>query len=143
VRIVSVNDGVADTTSPFAVEQEARLAHRQPLHLLLDAGAEVEARDRAVGTPLMLALDSPGAWNTELLLARGADPNAQDDAGVTALMRAAERLDDRVMKAFFARGARADLRDRRGLRAADYARRKYPDARLPAELGGPGGGRSP
>jgi ankyrin repeat protein len=45
--------------------------------LLLDRGAEVDARDYTERTPLILATTAGRLKVVELLLARGADPNAQ------------------------------------------------------------------
>jgi ankyrin repeat protein len=58
------------------------------VQVLLDAGADVNGRQRDAVTPLMSA-----AWNNELgfvrqLLVLGADPNARLESGLTALMLA-------------------------------------------------------
>ncbi len=56
---------------------------------LLDDGADVNARDAAGNTPLILAAFYAGPECVELLLERGADVNAANKAGVTPLIRAA------------------------------------------------------
>ena len=56
---------------------------------LLEAGADVNARDAEGNTPLILASFYAAPRCVELLLEKGADPNAANRSGVTALIRAA------------------------------------------------------
>jgi ankyrin repeat protein len=76
-----------DGMTPLLVA--ALSGHREMAALLLDHGADVEARDAAGGaTPLYQA----AAWGRtaviELLIARGADVNARNRAGKTPLAAA-------------------------------------------------------
>jgi hypothetical protein len=65
--------------------------YRSPLtELSLDAGANVNHRDKENATPLMLASRFLEARNARILLERGADPNLIDDEGNTALVCAIE-----------------------------------------------------
>ena len=64
-------------------------AHAEIAKLLLDAGADVEARDESGNTPLMNAASYGAVMVLKVLLARGADINATDADGGTALMDAA------------------------------------------------------
>jgi ankyrin repeat protein len=59
------------------------------LSVLLDKGADPNAKNDAGGTALMYAVDSLA--NTRLLLEHGADPNARSGEGRTALLIAAAR----------------------------------------------------
>jgi ankyrin repeat protein len=60
---------------------------------LLDGGADVNARDVAGNTPLILAAFYAGPECVELLLKRGAEVNAANKAGVTAMIRAATNFE--------------------------------------------------
>lgn len=56
---------------------------------LIEAGADVNARDAEGNTPLILASFYAGPQTVALLLEKGADVNLANRAGVTALVRAA------------------------------------------------------
>ena len=58
---------------------------------LLDAGAEVDARQQSGVTPLMGAAAGDSVELVQLLLAAGADPSLVDDAGRTAFDWATDR----------------------------------------------------
>ena len=58
--------------------------------LLLDAGADPDARQASGWTPLHSAAHNGDLELVELLLARGADPAAANDDGTTVLSMAEE-----------------------------------------------------
>lgn len=89
---------------------------------LLDAGAELEARDARGYSALMLAAYSGQLEATQYLLARGADPNTSDAAGNSALMGAAFKGDVAIARALLAAGADLAARNTAGLDAAGFAR---------------------
>ncbi|TYZ66798.1 hypothetical protein PybrP1_001022 [[Pythium] brassicae (nom. inval.)] len=72
--------------------------------ILLARGADVNARDRTMQTPLFLAIRNSRSEIVEELLAHGADVNAQDDALVTPLELANRSGSDHVAKQFQAFG---------------------------------------
>lgn len=89
---------------------------------LLDAGAELEARDARGYTALMLAAYSGHLDATQYLLARGADPNTSDHAGNSALMGAAFKGEVAIARALLAAGADLAARNNSGLDAMGFAR---------------------
>jgi ankyrin repeat protein len=91
--------------------------------LLVDRGAQVDARNRDDVTPLHQAVRARNLAVVELLLARGADPNARDKRGSTPLHRAVSSTGASgtagvdaapFVAALLARGANPDQRDARG-----------------------------
>jgi ankyrin repeat protein/mono/diheme cytochrome c family protein len=78
----------ASTIAPELVKA-IRDADAQAIGKLIDAGADMNARDAEGNTPLILASFYASPKCVELLLAKGADANAANKAGVTALVRAA------------------------------------------------------
>jgi ankyrin repeat protein len=97
------------------------------LKILLDAGADVNARAPDTGdTALLLAL-YPRQDATEIvrcLLEKGADPNAANNVGRSALMLATFGQPRTVVEALLRAGASVNARDNRGntalMAAADY-----------------------
>jgi ankyrin repeat protein len=60
--------------------------HIETVKLLLDKGANVNARNAVAETALTHASQKGNTEIVKLLLSKGADVNAKDDAGWTALM---------------------------------------------------------
>jgi ankyrin repeat protein len=77
----------ADSRGTTPLHYAAVLGSVEAMKLLLDAGADVNARNASDATPLILA--APSAAKVTLLLAKGADTKAQTKAGRTALIVAA------------------------------------------------------
>ncbi|KAI8686792.1 HET domain-containing protein [Fusarium sp. Ph1] len=104
-----------------AVSMFADTTDSDMLELLLDEGADVEAKDKDGNTPLM-----HGAWcltTAKLLLARGADVNARSKHGVTPLMKAAFYKENAgVVKLFLEHGADPTAKDEGGRTAASQAK---------------------
>jgi ankyrin repeat protein len=90
--------------------------------LLLDRGAEVNARDGAGHTPLYEAAGHGDKAIVELLLERGADVNAKDIGGDTALHRAAQYGNVSVAQVLIAHGIDINARTLYGKTARQYAR---------------------
>ena len=98
------------------------------LRLLLDAGADVDARDGWGRTALAYAAAVGNAAAVRVLLDAGADPDLADAAGATPLMAAADAAVDPasdraaadVARELLRGGASPDARDRAGRRAADF-----------------------
>jgi ankyrin repeat protein len=74
-----------------AVADDAGTDVTELVRLLLDAGADPNARSASGGTPLHTAGFTGNAPVTTMLLAAGADPEATDAKGLSPLDRARER----------------------------------------------------
>jgi ankyrin repeat protein len=109
----------APASSPLLVAIAA--GRLDQVKLLLDQGADVNARDGYGNTALLKAadrdvLDDAAKGMLDLLLAKGADVNAKDRDGNTALMRAADagKLQLDVIRFLADKGADVDAKDRYG-----------------------------
>lgn len=82
--------------------------------LLLDAGADVKARDQAGRGAVWAAAEAGDAGIVTELLARGGDPNEQDQVrlGQTALMNAAANQAPEAVRVLLKAGAEVDRRSR-------------------------------
>ena len=99
--------------------------------ILLDAGADVRARNRRGAQPLHYAADGgPGSrtWNPRaqsrmvaLLIEAGADPNALDTSGVAPLHRAVRTRCTDAVRSLLAGGADPELRNKGGSTPLDLA----------------------
>lgn len=93
--------------------------------ILIDAGADVNARDRTGSTTLMFAASGPFPDTVALLLDRGAQINAIDgNEHFTPLMWAAAEGQAEVVALLLKRGADATLQDVDGDTAESFAAQK-------------------
>ena len=100
---------------------------RDVVQLLIDSGADVNAKDERGNTALIYATEARPTINlavTEMLLKAGADVNAKDEGGMTALMHAAMHDDPRVVKRLLEVQADVAARDAKGWTALMHATRK-------------------
>ncbi len=82
---------------------------------LVDAGADIEARNEAGLTPLMLAADNRSDEAVSVLLQLGANKNAQSDTEkFTALHYAAKNSDTDTLKILLKAKADPNLKDHKG-----------------------------
>lgn len=92
------------------------------MKLLLEKGANPNARD-AAGLPILVwSAYQNHSDEVTLLLAHGADPNLRDQYGNTALVLAALYNQADEVKLLLAKGADPKLKTRDGKTALDYAR---------------------
>lgn len=102
--------------APAVLDSEFRAALREgsprKLRAVLSRGADVNARDAAGNTPLMLATTYGDVASMRLLLERGADVNAANHEGATALMRAA--VDFEKLRLLVERGANVNAQSKLG-----------------------------
>jgi len=87
----------------------------------LDAGADIEAKNRSGRTPLMMAAVTRNAALVKALLARKADVGAQDASGMTALMWAAFGGSPAIVQALLDAGSDVNAQDRNGETALMWA----------------------
>ena len=82
--------------------------------LLVEAGADVQARGERDETPLHLATASGNRAVAALLLDRGANPNDADTDGTTALHLAASNADLEIVQLLLDRGADPNAQEENG-----------------------------
>ncbi|KAA0162207.1 hypothetical protein FNF28_04810 [Cafeteria roenbergensis] len=98
--------------SPFAI---AALSERLPLmRLLLEHGADLEAKDQSGQTALIMSAANGKADVTALLLEHGADLEAKDQSGQTALIMSAANGKADVMALLLEHGADLEAKDQDG-----------------------------
>jgi RNA polymerase sigma factor (sigma-70 family) len=109
-----------------AGDAEGRTALHEGAHwgpnitkMLLDKGADVNARTKQGVTPVMLAAAAEQPDVLRLMLGKDSDVNARDSEGKTPLMYAAENGRFANSKALLAEGADVRLKDKNGKTALD------------------------
>ena len=105
-----------------ALMQASALGKFDMFKILIDAGADVNAKDNKGATALIRASWEGNLELAELLLKHGADVNARNDDGCTALMFAAFDGHPKIAEVLIAYGANKNLRDKNGSTAYDYVR---------------------
>ena len=90
-RGADVNARARNTQRVMPVHAAASVNDVETMRLLLDHGADVDARQQMGYTPLHAAATNGNQPLVELLLARGADPRATSDDGKTAAELAESR----------------------------------------------------
>jgi len=92
------------------------------MSLLIGRGANVDAKDKAGNTALILAAELGFVDGVQLLLARKANANATNNQGETPLIKAVQARDANSARLLLAAGANPDQSDNiAGLSARDYA----------------------
>jgi hypothetical protein len=108
---VNLRDKQSGTT---ALEHAVKNANREMVQFLLDAGADVNLKDAAGETVLMM-LDSEATadlvWD---LINAGAKVNDHDEEGTTPLMRVAAGSNTEALKVLLDAGAEINARDKHG-----------------------------
>ncbi|TGJ80467.1 hypothetical protein E0Z10_g8295 [Xylaria hypoxylon] len=92
------------------------LEMERTVQVLLEAGADKEARDAAGNTPLLAAAgdSTAGRFAARILLDAGADREVRNSAGDTPLLAAAKLQDVDVVKALLKAGADKEAKDPAG-----------------------------
>jgi ankyrin repeat protein len=106
-----------------ALQRASAICQAPVIGLLLDKGAELEARDRQGWTPLLHAVNRSrpeGMWRgfqndaVKLLLARKANVNVKDEDGNTALHHAAGQRNPDMVPMMLAAGLAVNARNKDG-----------------------------
>lgn len=138
VNIEKINRILIESIYPKIIKKGTRKS--TPLHeavlnrhiklvkLLLDNGAEVNARDEDRETPLGVAADDGDLYILKLLISRGANINTKNSCGDTPLTEAAEEGHLDIVKLLISSEANINSRDKYGYtplhRAAEKGRKK-------------------
>lgn len=101
-------DGNGATALHYAVRLSSPETNQQFTELLIQHGAEVDARDHTGRTPLMQARSLA---TLNMLIAHGANVNARDSMGNTVLM---QNSSPRIAAVLIAHGADVNAQNRRG-----------------------------
>jgi ankyrin repeat protein len=82
--------------------------------MLLDKGADIEAKDKDGWTPLLYAAVTMHEAIVRMLLDKGADVEAKNEDGRTPLLYAAERGHEAVVRMLLDKGADIKAKDKDG-----------------------------
>jgi ankyrin repeat protein len=93
--------------------------------MLLDKGANINARTKSDYAPLHFAVAQGDKEMTELLLDLGADPNVADDKGYTLLHFAAKKGAADIVRALLLKGADVNSPGKDGKRPQDLTRNSH------------------
>ncbi len=108
---VNIVDKGIDST---ALAQAVQLDNRELVKILLDAGADVNEKNRAGLTALMYVGDDTSVEAVGDLIAAGAKVDIKDDEGKNALHHAASDASTEALQALIDAGASLDARDESG-----------------------------
>jgi hypothetical protein len=96
---------VCDSHGQTPLLWAVRGGHEAVVQLLLEKGADIEARDHSGQTALLWAAENGHRAVVQLLLEKGADIEARDHSGQTALLWAAENGHEAVVQLLLEKGA--------------------------------------
>jgi len=120
--IIAIPENIGGTPLMYA----AYIGNIEVIKLLIEKGADVNARNNHNGTALMLAAQRGDLVLVKLLIEKGADPRVRHASGYTALMYAAasESSDSELIKVFLAKGVELNVKANDGETALKLAGRK-------------------
>lgn len=115
--------GLRTDRQPTALIRATQFSHLAVAKLLLEHGADVNAKEQGRAAALMYAAYNGDIPMAGLLLDRGADVNARDKDGVSALTRTTVEGHADMVALLLSRGAEVDARDNDGATALQMAAR--------------------
>ena len=101
-----------DDRRKTALMWAATRGHEAVVRLLLEKGADIDAKDGDGMTAFMEAADQEHETIVRLLLEKGADINAKDKDGKTALMKAAHYGQEAVISLLLEKGANINIKNK-------------------------------
>ncbi len=110
----------------------------QKVKLLINKGANVNAKGPSGTTPLMYAVTAEQIEIANLLIATGADVNAKNSNGITPLMVAANGERTEMAKLLITKGANVNAKDKWGMTALSRAEGNSDMIKLLRQAGGKG-----
>jgi ankyrin repeat protein len=114
VKLTPDIDAPDQATNISALTYAVENGNREIVHLLLAAGAYINAANKYGDTPIMHLNDMATADLVRDLISAGADVEARDQYGDTALLNAARSSPLPAVQQLMAAGARADAKDDQG-----------------------------
>jgi len=116
---IEARDSGVGNTPLLLASREGRL---EIAELLLDKGANIEAKNEGGGTPLLIASQGGRLEIVALLLQSGANVEAQGNVtGNTSLLHASSNGHLEIVALLVAKGAKIDTRNKEGKTAEDVA----------------------
>ncbi len=125
-KLLAADPGTVSATGAYGMTPlhwAARAGSLACVKLLLDCGADLDARNKSRRTPLQLAAESGQAEVVKLIVKAGADLNTQDRKGRTPLHRATYEGHAEAAEALLAAGADGTVLNRNGKTAFEIARK--------------------
>ncbi len=118
-----VNARTRDGATPLMLAVKYGQSPVELVRLLVEAGAELEARDQRGFTAVAMAAEQPNADVTRFLARAGANLETLNNLGMTPLMKVAAVLDLERVKILVEAGARLDTRSSDGETVLAFAAR--------------------
>jgi hypothetical protein len=123
-ELLNANTDLIDATNSEGMTLLQVAAAKQDEHIvsvLLERGADVNARDKNGNTPLPMAASGGNTNLVTLLIAKGADVNSRADNGPTPLLAAVASDQKAVVELLMQHGAHLDATDANGRTALQLA----------------------
>ena len=92
VEVCSADVNIRDCCETSPLHSAAKVGCLEVMELLIEKGAEIDAKDRFGNTALFYAVDENRMEAVKLLIARGADTTLTNQAGLTLMHVAASRV---------------------------------------------------
>ena len=112
----------------------------EQVQMALDAGADINARDKYDATPLIKVMTFASVRPPEVtkcLLEKGADINARDENKRTALIHAVQHGLENIIKMLLEKGADVNIKDCKGMTALDWSAYELDEVLNPYEVSNP------